>query len=237
MAKSRGYYNIGVSLNRWEVVAGFAYLPFYVWLTPILILLVANLCGKTMSDTTYHGWIYLVNFLAIWGIFRLFLVHSLKSFTQNFWGLVQGVVLGFAFYFVLTWALHWVLTFFGLANDTANNEAILTMAKADYPIMLVTTVFMAPIIEETIFRGLFFGLIQRKSRILAYFISALLFAILHVWQFIPTQGILDTILDTLQYMAPAIALGWVYEKTGTIWGPILTHGLINAMAMGLLSLG
>ncbi len=152
-------------------------------------------------------------------------------------GLIQGVILGFAFYIALTYILHWVLGFFGLGNDTANNEAIKTMAKADYPIMLVTTVFMAPIIEETIFRGLFFGLIQRKSRILAYFISALLFAILHVWQFIPTQGILDTILDTLQYMAPAIALGWVYEKTGTIWGPILTHGLINAMAMGLLSLG
>ncbi len=236
MAKSRGHYNIGISPNRWEMVAGFAYLPFYLWLTPILILLVANWCGVRMSDTTYNGWIYLVNFLAICGIFRLFLVHSLRSFTENFWGLIQGVVLGFAFYFALSYVLHHVLALFGLANNTANNEAIQAMASADYPIMVVTTVFMAPIIEETIFRGLFFGLIQRKSRILAYFISALLFAMIHVWQFIPTQGILDTILDTLQYMAPAIALGWVYEKTNTIWGPILTHGLINAVAMGLLSL-
>ncbi len=81
MAKTHGHYNIGTSINRLEMIAGFAYLPFYVWLTPILILLVANWCGQTMSSTTYNGWIYLVNFLAIVTIFLWFLFHSLRSFT------------------------------------------------------------------------------------------------------------------------------------------------------------
>ena len=40
----------------------------------------------------------------------------------------------------------------------------------------------------------------------------------------------------LAYVPAGIALGWTYEKSNTIWGPILLHMAINAISFGIMSL-
>lgn len=79
-------------------------------------------------------------------------------------------------------------------------------------------VILAPIAEEVIFRGYFYGVIRRYSgRVPAIAISSLLFAAIHVH--LPSLlglGILAVILCLL------------YERTGSLWAPITMHAAFNA---------
>ena len=100
---------------------------------------------------------------------------------------------------------------------------------------LAITVF-APVIEETLVRGVVFGTIRPASRVLAYIVSALLFTLMHNWQYFGLHPFLSILLSCLPYIPASVALAWVYEKAGTIWAPITLHALINAMSFGLLNL-
>ena len=88
---------------------------------------------------------------------------------------------------------------------------------------LVTGALIAPFAEEVLFRGLVFGgLAQRMPVSAAAAISALLFALSH----------------GLGVVAPIFVLGvglaYVYARSGTIWAPMATHAVVNAISLLLL---
>lgn len=88
---------------------------------------------------------------------------------------------------------------------------------------LMTGAVIAPVAEELLFRGLVFGgLAQRMPVAVAATVSALLFALSH----------------GLGVVAPIFVLGlglaWLYRRTGTIWAPIMAHGVVNAISLSLL---
>ena len=106
---------------------------------------------------------------------------------------------------------------------------------ADRRAMSFVTIILAPIIEETLVRGLVFGSLHRTSRWLAYIVSCFLFVFMHNWQYFGLYPALSILLSCLPYIPASVALAWVYEKGGTIWAPITLHALINAMSFGLLT--
>jgi len=90
---------------------------------------------------------------------------------------------------------------------------------------LLTGAVVAPFAEELLFRGLIYGgLAQRYPGWLAAVFSALLFALLH------GVGVLVPIFVL------GLGLAYVYQRTGTLWAPILTHSLVNAVSLALLFL-
>ena len=95
---------------------------------------------------------------------------------------------------------------------------------------------LAPIVEETLVRGLLFGVIRRKSRILAYAVTILFFSVIHVWQYLVLYDFREVLLAALQYIPAGIALGWTYEKANTVWAPIFLHMTINAISLGIISI-
>lgn len=54
---------------------------------------------------------------------------------------------------------------------------------ADRRAMSFVTIILAPILEETLVRGLVFGSLHRTSRWLAYIVSCFLFVFMHNWQY------------------------------------------------------
>ncbi|MBI2324576.1 MAG: CPBP family intramembrane metalloprotease [Chloroflexi bacterium] len=88
---------------------------------------------------------------------------------------------------------------------------------------LTTGAVVAPFAEEVLFRGLIFGgLAQRIPFAAAAAISALLFALSH----------------GLGVVAPIFVLGlglaYVYARSGSIWAPMTTHAVVNAISLLLL---
>ena len=102
--------------------------------------------------------------------------------------------------------------------------------------MLAVTVFLAPIIEETLVRGLVFGSIQPTSRVMAYLVSVVLFTLMHNWQYFGLYPFGSMLLSCLAYVPASAALCWTYEKAGTIWAPITIHAIINAISFGIVVL-
>lgn len=117
--------------------------------------------------------------------------------------------------------------------------------------MWISAVFVAPIFEEIVYRGLLIGWLHRwlvtrnplgetmgalpaknplvsepAASWLAIGISSLLFALLHLG-----QGAAAIPLFVL-----AVALGYIYRRTGSIVPCIIIHMLLNAFSMAQVTL-
>lgn len=224
----------GRGLSRAATIAGWCYLPFYLFLLSYLIQFTAALLGLHPDTLTVNLIYFAVNLAAVLLIFRDFLRQ--RFFGPGFWNFVQALILGFVLYYACTTAVQWLLG--RLAGDYIiyNNETVGALVLANRYAMLLVTVILAPVIEETLIRGLVFGSLHRTSRVLAYFVSCFIFVFMHNWQYFALYPAGKVLLICIPYIPAAAALGWVYEKADTIWAPITLHAIINAMSFGLLTL-
>ena len=224
----------GRGLSRAATIAGWCYLPFYLFLLSYLIQFTAALLGLHPDTLTVNLIYFAVNLAAVLLIFRDFLRQ--RFFGPGFWNFVQALILGFVLYYaamaVLGALYSWL--FPGLVNP--NNASVDSLASESFGFTVVFTVIIAPLVEETLMRGLVFGSVQRRSRVWAYICSILLFSFLHVWQYLGAVPAGTIVLAALEYLPAGIALGWTYEKAGNLWASILLHMAVNAVSLGLMHL-
>lgn len=91
-------------------------------------------------------------------------------------------------------------------------------------LMRFSAVVVAPVCEEIIFRGYLYAVAKRYcGSFAAALASAMVFAAAH--------GSLVALLPLALF---GILLVWLYEKTGSIWAPIATHGCFNAATVVVL---
>lgn len=139
------------------------------------------------------------------GILWLVATYPLILATQSF---VQGI-------FGETDDAQMIVRYFLEHPDPRHRAAVIVMA-----------VIVAPVAEEILFRGYFYGVIRRYGgRLAAILTSSLLFAAIHVH--LPSMlglGILAVILCLL------------YERTGSLWATITMHATFNATTIAVLIL-
>ena len=102
-------------------------------------------------------------------------------------------------------------------------ENMLWLVKHSSPwlVMLVGS-GLGPVLEEVFFRSFIFaGLRQRYSLPTAAVMSATLFALIHL------QWTLFVPLVVLGFLLAAL-----YERSNSLWPPIVTHVMLNAVALG-----
>lgn len=225
--------SLGPEMSRGEQIGGLIYLPFYVIFVALWLGILNGLLGLNLTDLQINVCYFTINTVVICIVFRKFLVRSLRAI--RFWPLVQAVILGFVLYYASNFVLNLILTVLKLEVTNMNNETVNSLAEQNGPVMIFCGVVLAPLVEETLVRGVIFGSIHRKNRYAAYIVSTLFFAGIHVWQYLLVQSPRDVLLAALQYLPAGIALGWTYEKAGTIWGNIALHMIVNAIAFGLMS--
>lgn len=132
----------------------------------------------------------------------------------------------------LNGCMGWVISLLeglrGAAEENYNNEAVFDLAEQGGGVIKAMTIFMAPVIEELIFRGGIFDLAARKSRAAAYVITTVLFCLYHVWAY----ALYDPFywVYIIEYIPASLLLCLCRERTGTIWGSIFLHMVVNAMA-------
>lgn len=87
-------------------------------------------------------------------------------------------------------------------------------------------VIIAPLAEEFIFRGVLFSTLKKLGWTkCAWLVPSLLFALIH-----------NNAPIFLPLLFFALALTWLYQKTGGLLAPMLAHSLFNAINLGLLFL-
>ena len=222
-----------------ELLWGSLYFLFYLIALPSLLSLLFEALGwdavSALGQTRLNFLYFVLNFLAAVVIFHRFLWKNLGNIGKRFWGFVQAVILGWVMLRVSVSLMGYLAALLRPALRNLNDDYFGGQAAASLILTAVGTVLLAPAAEECFFRGLLVQGLHRKNRVLAYTVSALAFALVHVASYLGRYGLVDSLLILLQYLPAGVALGWAYEKSDTIFAPILIHMVNNAISMGLMS--
>ena len=155
--------------------------------------------------------------------------NSTRNFADNLGNACKSILVGLIALYGLN-ELVYRLTRMLVNNHTNLNDTTISAQIHDAPrVTLLIVIFLAPFVEEVLFRGLVFGNLKSKSRTVAYVVSCLLFALLHVWQFAVVRQDITYFLLMVQYLVPGLVLAWAYDHTGTLWSSILLHAAANAL--------
>ena len=134
---------------------------------------------------------------------------------------------------LLMWGVFWGIEVTGyikwmesLGAETIQDTVKLFQESNDIALiglLAFTAVFVAPICEEIVFRGLFYPVMKKFSGPwVAAVCSGLIFAAAH---------------GNLTVLLPLFILGvllvFVYEKTGSIWTPIAVHFCFNGVTVSI----
>lgn len=138
----------------------------------------------------------------------------------------------------------------GEIQDTSNNEIVTDMLM-EYPWqLLLLTVFVAPITEESIFRAALCRSMTSHKNILVNIIgcvlSVSLFSLMHVYQFAffatDASGITyltfnaNEFLSILSYIPMAVAFVACSYLCKNFWGSVACHMITNGVAVGVMLL-
>ena len=225
---------LSISMTRKEILFGWVYLLLSMFLLPSLIVLGNTRLSDPFSETELNIFYFFFNFLCVVLIFHRFLGKSFKTALQSIWRCLRFAALGFILYYaaalLVSNFIFWLDPDFANVNDSAISE----LSKEHYTLLSFCTVFLVPVTEETFYRGLLFQPLQAKSRVLAYLVSALVFAAIHITGYIGLYDFTTLLLCYIQYLPAGIALCFAYEKADTIVAPILMHIAINQIGMSAM---
>lgn len=130
------------------------------------------------------------------------------------WGIL-GVFLAFSGQIVASLIEVYVL---GIEPGSENTQMIMDITRIA-PIMVVTSVLLAPILEELVFRRVIFGsLIQTQNFWVAALISAFVFALIH-----------RDFTHLLVYTVMGLIFSFLYYKTKRLLAPIIAHMAMNGL--------
>ena len=199
-----------------------------VFLAETLIQYFNGDASLTALEARYHGFawsLFISNILAV--IVFYLLIFRKKNFFQVFKGKSASLgytilwgVLGFFLALLGQMVAGMIEVSLGVEAGSENTALLSNIAKVS-PIIIISMVLFAPILEEFIFRRVLFGgLYQKTNFVIAALVSALIFAAVH--------GELQHILI---YTAPALVFSYIYYKTKRLLAPIIAHLLMNGFVV------
>lgn len=221
-------------MSRTEKILGWLYMAFSLIALPGLLAWLNAQLADPMNEGTLSFVFYLTNFLFILGIFRRFLRDSLVAAWRDIWNFIQAVVLGYVAYWAASEAMEFIMSHLLPGFSNINDAAITAMAKSNYTLMLIGVVFLVPLAEEMLYRGLIFRNLWQSSKVAAYLLSMAAFSAIHVLGYIGSEDITTLVLCFLQYLPAGLCLAWTYTKADNIFAPTLVHAIVNAVAIGAL---
>ena len=222
-------------LTDFERVAGGVFFVLYVVVFPLTLTWIFRgveaLLGTSFSAQREQEIYYYIIFVATLLIFYNFIGKTTRRLSEDFVHMLSTAAAGLVAFYGLNELLyrlsHTLLGGQTNLNDVAISAQTATVGR---PTLLIL-IFLAPFVEEVLFRGYIFGILRPRNRVLAYAVSALLFAFLHVWQFAAGGFSVQHLVLLVQYLVPGLVLCWTYDRCATVWCPVLTHVCVNALSI------
>ena len=231
MKKSKTLY---ISMSHTEKIFGWLYMAFSLLALPNLLNWFNAQLADPLDESTLNFVFYLTNFLFICGIFRTFLRASLVAAWRDIWIFIQAVVLGYVAYWAASEVMEFIMSYLLPGFSNINDAAITELARANYTLMLIGVVFLVPLTEEMLYRGLIFRNLWQSSKVAAYLLSMAAFAAIHVLGYIGSEDITTLLICFLQYLPAGLCLAWTYTKADNIFAPTVVHAIVNAISIGAL---
>lgn len=228
----------GAYMSAGEQIAGTVFFVVYLLVLPFATAPLFDLAGLLLGVTITGAMetaIYYYSLVAVTVIiFHGFLARTSQRLLDHLSDTVKTVLIGLVALYGLN-ELAYRLTHAVAGGRTNLNDMTISAQTGGAPHMtLVIVIFLAPFVEETLFRGLVFGNLKGRSRAGAYLASCLLFALMHVWQFAVVSRDITYFLLMMQYLVPGLVLAWAYEHSGTLWAAVGLHAAANALSMWMM---
>lgn len=194
-----------------------------------VILIPAMLLADMRSDNAYYFWLNFANAVGILAAFAACLGiwhREIQFFPQkriNGLALVPMVILAAA----LAMAMNGLLTLVELYRYSPTFQEV-SMLQGDIPMWLgiLSYGILAPLGEETVFRGIVYGKLKRISNVpIAVILSGLAFGLFH-----------GNLVQAVYATVMGVVLALVYELFGSILASMLFHAIANLFVYLLLDL-
>ncbi len=222
-------------LTNLERFGGGAFFVFYLLLLPLAVSPAVRLAEEALGRRVPEDAVSAIYYYGLFAVTVILFHNLLGRTTRRFLDdpalAVKTAGVGIVAHYGLCELAYrlggLLLDRTGNLNDSAISAQI---GSAPHMTALIV-VFLAPFVEETLFRGLVFGGLKERSRLLAYIVSCALFALLHVWQFAVANRDAAYFLLMVQYLIPGLVLAWAYDHSGTLWASIGLHAGVNALSV------
>jgi len=211
-----------------ELIPAAGYLAAEILLIPTLALWINTLLPTPLTAAELNCAIFVLGFLVVTWIFRRFLGQSIARLHA---GVFPHALIGLILYFCSNAAVATLILGVDPEFLNVNDSNIAAMAGENFPMMALCTVFLVPVKEELLFRGLLFGPLYRKSPTAAYCLSVVAFSAIHLMVYVGHYPPLTLFLCFLQYIPAGVLLARAWTRTDNILTPILMHIVINALGM------
>ena len=222
-------------MNRTERIAGTIFFLVYLLVMPLLATRLFDLLevalGTAINDSLRNVLYYYTLFAVTVLLFHSYLAHTTARFADNLNRALATLLLGLLVFYGANELLYRVCSVLFNSRTNLNDMTIAAQIGAAPRTTALIVVFLAPFVEEVLFRGLVFGCLREKSRAFAYLLSCALFALLHVWTAAVSSWDLGYLVLMLQYLVPGLVFAWAYEHSGTLWTSILLHAAVNALSL------
>ena len=153
--------------------------------------------------------------------FKDFLKNNIKYFKKyiKYWFIMLGLMI----------TSNLIITSFTTTMTSENQQTIIDTLKQAPIYTFILTVFVAPILEELVFR-LSFRKIFKHTNFLFIFFSGLFFGGMHV---LGTPSNPIDLLFIIPYSIPGFIFAYIYSKSKNICIPMSLHLIHNGIMMSL----
>lgn len=224
-------------LSGKEQTAAVALLILHAVLLPIVTAQLELYHPGLLTPAQYNLVYYCISVVLCFALLWRYLKESFFTLCDHAGRGIVSILLGWALYLALNYLLVPLFDVLGIVGADPNTQSVADMMTQDRGIIIAVTLILAPIVEESVFRGGIFCGIYGKSRACAYLVSIILFSIYHVWQFAFASGDISRLIYAVAYIPAGFVLCRVYERSGSVWASIIFHASFNAVnlsTMGLL---
>ena len=219
-------------MTQLERILGWIYLVLHIFVMTYaadLVALVLESGGASVPDGyRTHIYFFLAFLFCAIALFR-YLRLSAVDLGGNILNCLRSLPLCFLLYYVLAKIFAWLLSLL-LTGDLPALSSLVTLemsTKLNPGVLPLVAALLAPVAEEVLFRGVAFGTLRRRSRVLAYVVSILLFGFYHLWDSFLFAFDWRLFLYLLQYVPAGFVLALCYDQSKSIWGPVLLHVILN----------
>lgn len=208
-------------LTRWEKRVGWCFFALYLFAFPFVVGGVVRILDERLelafapaqSNAVYYTAILLLLIAVFWDFLRNAWTILRENFRPSLFVFGAGLLAGLA------------LTCLAGAIPLPVENPV----RSDYKVQAamargatwVVVALLRPAVEEILYRGLLFGSLRKRSRALAYCVSAGLFALGSVWQYTAIgDRSLAYLLLVIQYLPLGAVECWVYDVSGSVYTPM-----------------
>lgn len=210
---------------------GFVCLAMHLLILPYAIPRLNSLLGAPFSASIANFLFYIASFLCV-----LILLFSFlrREFSGQSGKVGRILCIAASAFLILQISNRLMSVLIGLILpefSNVNDRSIAGLLEENYALIAFATVFLVPVTEEALYRGVVFGSLLPYGAVLAYAACAAVFSAIHVVGYLGLFPAPTLIACFVQYLPAGLTLAWAYRKSETLITPILVHMATNTMGL------